>query len=260
MAVQNNDELFIKYINKPTIENRNNIINEYAPLVKIVASRLSKRLGSSVDTEELEEFGIFGLIDAIDKYKLSMNIKFKTYASIRIRGEIIDQIRRLDYAPRSVRQLQKKLKNSEDELESRLGRKPTDAEMMEDLGINKYKYYEAQTKIISAKLVYMDKTINVDSTGEKVTLGSTLIQDTFDVPEQSLNKKELSKSLKKALNKLAENERKVIIMLYYEGLTMTKISKVLNITVGRVSQLHYLALRKLRHEIGDYLDLFYQTY
>lgn len=260
MAVQNNEELFVKYINEPTIENRNNIITEYIPLVKILASRLSKRLGSSVDTEELEELGVLGLIDAIDKYKLSMNIKFETYASIRIRGEIMDQLRKLDYVPRSIRQIQKKLKNSEDELESRLGRKPTDAEMMEDLGINKYKYYEAQTKVISTQLVYMDKAINVNRNGEEITLASSLIQDTFDIPEQSLNKKELSKSLKKALNKLAENERKVIIMLYYEGLTLTKISKVLDITVGRVSKLHYLALRKLRHEIGDYLDLFHQTY
>lgn len=260
MAVQNNNELFVKYINEPTIENRNNIITEYIPLVKISAGRLSKRLGPSVDTDEMEEFGVLGLIDAIDKYKLSMNIKFETYASIRIRGEIMDQLRKLDYVPRSIRQIQKKFKNSEDELESRLGRKPTDAEMMEDLGINKYKYYDAQTKIIGAQLVYMDKPINVSSTGEEITLASSLIQDTFDIPEQSLNKKELSKSLNKALNKLAENERKVIIMLYYEGLTLTKISKVLNITVGRVSQLHYLALRKLRYETRDCIDLFYQTY
>ncbi|MCI6811545.1 MAG: FliA/WhiG family RNA polymerase sigma factor [Lachnospiraceae bacterium] len=234
-------------------EVREKIILEYAPLVKLVAGRLSMYLGYNVEYEDLVSYGIFGLIDAIDKFDYTKAVKFETYASLRIRGAILDQIRKMDWIPRTIRQRQKQIETVMREIESIHGRAATDAEIAEGLGISGQEYVEWQSKM---------KITNVVSLNEFLEQGSDIPHHAgtqrFTMPEEAVEQEELKQMLEEALTLLTQKERKVIELYYYEDLTLKEISHVLEVTESRVSQLHTRALQKMKTKMGKYMGIMEQ--
>lgn len=235
-------------------EVREKIIVEYAPLVKMVAGRLSMYLGYNVEYDDLVGYGIFGLIDAIDKFDCLKEVKFETYASLRIRGAILDQIRKMDWIPRTIRQRQKKIDAVMKEIEIQSGHVATDAEIAERLEITKEEYDEWQSQMKITGLVslneYMEQGAEVPQEYNRHTTSR------FEGPEERIEKGELARVLEDALGLLTEKERKVITLYYYEELTLKEISNVLDVSGSRVSQLHTRALQKMKGKMGDYMGLF----
>lgn len=244
-------KIWEKYVKNPTPELREQIIIEYAPLVKIVAGRLSMYLGGNVEYDDLVSYGIFGLIDAIDKFDMEKDVKFETYASLRIRGSILDQIRKMDWIPRTVRQKQKRIDEAVKNLEARTGQNPTDEMLAAELGVSGEELLNWQSQL---------KVTNVVSLNEFVESGTEPVMDArgnshFAQPESALEEEELKKMLEEALDLLTEKEKKVILLYYYEDLTLKEISGVLEVSESRISQLHTKALQKMRKKIGPYMDI-----
>lgn len=235
-------------------EIREKIILEYAPLVKLVAGRLSMYLGYNVEYEDLVSYGIFGLIDAIDKFDNMKEVKFETYASLRIRGAILDQIRKMDWIPRTIRQKQKKIDSVMKEIELTMGRAATDEEIAEKLGITDDEYLEWQSQMKITNVVslneYMEQGSEVPSEGNRHTTAR------FESPEENIEKEELKQVLEQTLQLLTEKERKVILLYYYEELTLKEISNILEVSESRVSQLHTRALQKMKEKMGNYMGIF----
>ena len=245
------EKLWEAYQKHPSPEIREQIILEYASLVKVVAGRLSMYLGYNVEYDDLVGYGIFGLIDAIDKFDAEKDVKFETYASLRIRGSILDQIRKMDWIPRTVRQKQKRLDEAIKQVEMRTGKNATDEEIALEIGItdDELSVWQSQLKIT-----------NIVSLNEYVEQGSEPVMDArnnshFIQPEEKIQENELKKVLKDTLEFLTEKERKVIELYYYEELTLKEISKVLGVSESRISQLHTKALSKMRKKMGSYMDI-----
>ena len=243
------DKLWIEYQKKPSPELREQLIVEYAPLVKLVAGRLSMYLGYNVEYDDLVSYGVFGLIDAIDKFDVSKDVKFETYASLRIRGSILDQIRRMDWIPRTVRQRQRKIDEAVKEIEMETGKSATDEQIAQRLGVSGEEYTDWQSQM---------KVTNVVSLNEFVEQGTEPAMDArsnshFAQPEDVVEEAELKKVLAETLELLTERERKVITLYYYEDLTLKEISKVLEVSESRVSQLHTKALAKMKTKMGNYM-------
>lgn len=237
-------KLWTEYDKSRTPELREKIILEYAPLVKLVAGRLSMYLGYNVEYDDLVSYGIFGLIDAIDKYDYAKEVKFETYASLRIRGAILDQIRKMDWIPRTIRQKQKRIDAVCKDIETRLGRSATDEEIASELGISDDEYLEWQSQMKITNVVslneYMEQGAEVPAEGNQFTTSR------FDSPEENIEKEELKKVLEESLEQLTEKEKKVILLYYYEDLTLKEISNVLEVSESRISQLHTRALQKMK--------------
>ena len=246
--------LWEDYSRTKSAETREKIILEYAPLVKLVAGRLSMYLGYNVEYEDLVSYGIFGLIDAIDKFDFMKDVKFETYASLRIRGAILDQIRKMDWIPRTIRQKQKRIDAIIKEIELTTGKTATDEEIATGLGISDEEYVEWQSQM---------KITNVVSLNEYMEQGSEVPADVnrhatarFDSPEENIEKEELKQVLEQTWQLLTEKERKVILLYYYEELTLKEISNVLEVSESRISQLHTRALQKMKEKMGSYMGIF----
>ena len=244
-------KIWEKYTKNPTQEMREQIIIEYAPLVKIVAGRLSMYLGGNVEYEDLVSYGVFGLIDAIDKFDTNKDVKFETYASLRIRGSILDQIRKMDWIPRTVRQRQRKIDEAIKSLEARTGKTPTDEMLAEELGVSGEELLSWQSQL---------KVTNVVSLNEFVESGNEPVMDAkgnfrFAQPEEVIAETELKPMLKDAMQLLTEKEQKVILLYYYEDLTLKEISRVLEVSESRISQLHTKALQKMKKKMGPYMNI-----
>lgn len=246
------NRLWEEYSKGRTSSNREKIILEYAELVKIVAGRLSMYLGYNVEYDDLVGYGIFGLIDAIDKFDYSKGVKFETYATLRIRGAILDQIRKMDWLPRTYRQKQKKIDSAYQKIEAKLGRVATDEELAEELEITVKELiaWQSQTKISS--LVSLDEYIEHGS-DVKVEANEN---SHYMQPEKLVERNELKEILLESLESLTEKEKKVIILYYYEELTLKEISLSLEVSESRVSQLHTKALQKMRSKMGNNIELF----
>lgn len=246
------NKLWEEYTRTRTPEVREQLIIEYAGLVKIVAGRLSMYLGYTVEYDDLVGYGIFGLIDAIDKFDYTKGIKFETYASLRIRGSVLDQIRKMDWVPRTLRQKQKKLDNAYHKFNKEQGKPGTDEEIAKELEISveELEQWQNQTKI--SNLISLDEFIEQ---GSEIRMEAFNNSD-FEQPEKIIEKQELKDLLVKTLDSLTEKERKVIILYYYEGLTLKEISQVLVVSESRISQLHTKALQKLRLKLGENADIF----
>ena len=218
-------KLWEEYSKDKSPEIREKIILEYAPLVKVVAGRLSMYLGYNVEYEDLVSYGIFGLIDAIDKFDFLKDVKFETYASLRIRGSILDQIRKMDWIPRTIRQKQKKIDAVIKEMEVRYGRTATDEEIAEGLGITSDEYLDWQSQMKITNVVSLNEFLEQ---GSEVSNEASHTRSTqFDSPEEVLERDELKKMLAEALELLTEKELKVILLYYYEDLTLKEISSIL---------------------------------
>lgn len=251
MNTAEKEQLWAEFLKKPTAELRKKIILEYAPLVKIVAGRLSMYLGYNVEYDDLVGYGIFGLIDAIDKFDVNKDVKFETYASLRIRGSILDQIRKMDWIPRTVRQKQKKIDEAIRKIETATGRTATDEEIAEELQVSGDELLNWQSQL---------KVTNMVSLNEYVEQGMEPVMDArgnshFIQPEDSVAQEELKKVLEQSLEVLTEKERKVITLYYYEDLTLKEISNILEVSESRISQLHTKALAKMRKTMGPYMNI-----
>ena len=251
MKTVDKEKLWDAYRKKPTQELREQLIIEYAPLVKLVAGRLSMYLGHNVEYDDLVSYGIFGLIDAIDKFDLAKNVKFETYASLRIRGAILDQIWKMDWIPRTVRQRQRKMDEAIKQIEMRTGKNATDEELAKELGLTEDELCNWQSQM---------KVTNVVSLNEFEENGPEPVIDTsnkshFAQPEDVVEEAELKETLVAALDLLTEKERKVIELYYYEEMTLKEISKILEVSESRVSQLHTKGLLKMRKRMGTYMNI-----
>lgn len=245
------EKLWEAYQKHPSPEIREQIILEYAPLVKVVAGRLSMYLGYNVEYDDLVSYGIFGLIDAIDKFDMDKEVKFETYASLRIRGAILDQIRKMDWIPRTVRQKQKKIDEAIKRVEMQTGKTALDEEVARELGVSGEELLEWQSQL---------KVTNVVSLNEFIEQGSEPVMDArhnsqFIQPEEQVQETELKEKLQEAMEQLTEKEKKVILLYYYEDLTLKEISRVLEVSESRISQLHTKALSKMQKTMGVYMDI-----
>ena len=251
MKTVDKEKLWNEYQKNKTPELREQIIIEYSPLVKLVAGRLSMYLGYNVEYEDLVSYGIFGLIDAIDKFDPRKEVKFETYASLRIRGTILDQIRKMDWIPRTVRQKQKKIDEAIKQIEMRTGKNAQDEEIAKELGVSDEELMNWQSQL---------KVTNIVSLNEYLEQGAEPVMDArknshFVQPEDKIQEEELKKVLGEAIDTLTEKEKKVILLYYYEDLTLKEISNILEVSESRVSQLHTKGLLKMRKKMGNYMGI-----
>lgn len=226
---------------------RERLILHYSPLVKYVAGRLSANLPQTVDNADLISYGIFGLIDAIEKFDTDRGIKFETYAIARIKGAIIDELRAMDWVPRSVRARAREIERAYVTLEGRLKRTPKDAEVAAEMGISVHELHEVFTKLSYTTVVSFEELWNPSSDrDEKTNLMAMIRDDTAEDPVTMFESEEIKDILAGAIERLPEREKLVIALYYYEGLTLKEIGEVLGVTESRVSQLHTKSVLRLR--------------
>ncbi|MEG1457709.1 MAG: FliA/WhiG family RNA polymerase sigma factor [Acetivibrio sp.] len=254
MNEESKNKLWGDYARTKSPEIREKLITEYAGLVKVVAGRLSMYLGYTVEYDDLVGYGIFGLIDAIDKFDNFKGVKFETYASLRIRGSILDQIRKMDWIPRTLRQKQKKLEAAYQKIELEKGRIGTDEEIAIELKISfeELMDWKNQTKVTN--LVSLDEFMEQGS--ETRMEASPGLHEHYDQPETAIEKEDLKRQLAEVIDTLTDNEKKVILFYYYEELTLKEISRVLEVSESRISQLHTKALQKMKSRLGGSIDIF----
>ncbi len=230
---------------------RDRLIVHYSPLVKYVAGRVGVGLPPNVEHADLVSYGVFGLIDAIDKYDLERAIKFETYAISRIRGAIIDELRSLDWIPRSVRSKSREVERTYAALEAELHRSPTEQEVADRLGISLGDLHQIFSKVSYANVVALDELMHAGSErGDSLTLGDTLADNRAEDPVQAFETQETKFLLSRAINLLPEREKIVVTLYYYEGLTLAEIGRVLGVTESRICQMHTKAVIQLRAKLS----------
>jgi len=225
---------------------RDQLILNYSPLVKYVAGRLASSLPQTVETADLISYGIFGLIDAIEKYDPDRAIKFETYAIARIKGAIIDELRAMDWVPRSVRSRAREIEQAYVALENQLKRVPTDNEVAEHMGITPKEYSDILSRLSYTSVVSFEEMWTGNDREEGQNALGTIKDDTAEDPVAVFESAEVKEILAGAIEKLPEREMTVIALYYYEGLTLKEIGQVLGVTESRVSQLHTKAVLRLR--------------
>jgi RNA polymerase sigma factor for flagellar operon FliA len=226
----------------------------YSPLVKYVAGRMSSGLPAHVEEADLISYGLGGLISAIARFDLAREIKFETFAIPRIRGAIIDELRSLDWVPRSVRARAREFERVNMKLEARLQRAPTDEEMAAELGLSLDEFQDALLQISNSTIVALDELWSVsDSSGDQVSLLDTLPDRGAPDPQSVVDQGELRDRIADAIAALPEREKLVIALYYYENLTLREIGEVLGVTESRVSQLHTKAVLRLRSKLATEL-------
>ena len=226
---------------------RERLVVAYSPMVKFVAGRLGAGLPSHVDDADLISYGLMGLIGAIERFEPERGIKFETFAMTRIRGAIIDELRSLDWVPRSVRSRAREIEAAQVKLEHELQRAPSEAELAAKLGIDEEELRSSLLEIANSSVYALDELWTVsDSSGDKVSLLDTISDPRADDPQESLDSSEIKDRLTEAIASLPEREQLVVALYYYENLTLREIGEVLGVTESRVSQLHTKAVMRLK--------------
>lgn len=232
-------------------EARGRLILHYAPLVKYVASRVATGLPSSVEQADLVSYGMFGLIDALHKFEPGRGNKFETYAIPRIKGAIIDELRAMDWVPRSIRFKAREIEKAHSDLEAMLKRQPTEAEMSERLGISRNELHDVVSQISFVSVLALDELVSVGADrGEQVSLIDTLADKHLD-PTSGVESQETRGLLAAAINSLSEREKIVVTLYYFEGLTLAEIGEILGVTESRVCQIHTKAVGGLRGQLSE---------
>lgn len=244
-------ELWKQYSESKEPAIREKLIIEYSYLVKYVAGRLNIYFGSNVEYDDLVGFGVFGLIDAIDKFDIHKGVKFETYASLRIRGSIIDSIRELDWVPRSLRQKNKELEKVYWEIENELGHSASDHEVAEKLGIGMDDFYKLINEVNLSSMVSLEEFLE-QNYEVGVDLPNT---NNEDRPESYAEFSELKQILGDSINKLPEKEKTVISFYYFEELTLKEISAIMKVSESRISQLHTKAILRLRGKLARHKSI-----
>lgn len=230
-------------------EERSQLINEFAPLIKYIASRIAMRLPPHIDINDLINAGVIGLIDAIEKFDANKQIKFKTYAEFRIRGAILDELRSMDWVPRSVRQKARKVEEAYSRLETAMGRPASDEEVAEEMGIDMDTFYRLLSDTASVSLLSLDDLGEDDTEPSKRNLLEYIMQDEKDWPSHRMGINEIRELVAETIKSLPDKERMVISLYYYDELTMKEIGHVLKFTESRVSQIHTKSILRLRSKM-----------
>jgi RNA polymerase sigma factor for flagellar operon FliA len=233
-------------------ELRDRLIVRYAPLVKYVAGRLAMGLPPTIDVDDLISYGVFGLINAIERYDPGRNVKFETYAIARIRGAMLDGLRAFDWIPYSVRQKAKELERAYSRLEARLGRSATDCELAAELGVTLGALGKMLLDIRALALGSLDETWNgEDEEGNGLKPMEVIEDSSCEDPVDLVEFEERKRLLADAVQTLPERERLIVTLYYYEGLTAKEISRILGVSQSRISQLHSKAVMRLRARLSE---------
>lgn len=249
-------ELWREYKTTGEEKLRERLILHYSPLVKYVAGRVGVGLPPNIEQADLVSYGIFGLIDAIEKFDLERVIKFETYAISRIKGAIIDELRAIDWIPRSVRYKAREVEKAYASLEAKLRRTPTEAEVAAELGIKLEDLHTIFSQVSFVNVVALDELLSAGGgeKGDKLSLVDTLEDTKAEDPVQAFESEETKHLLAKAINLLPEREKIVVTLYYYEGLTLAEIGQVLGVTESRICQMHTKAVLQLRGKLADQKD------
>lgn len=242
------DNLWEQYSVNRDINIRNQIVEKYSYLVKIIALKIRGIYQQFGDVEDVVNEGIIALIDIIDKYDLSKNVKFETYATFRIKGAIIDYVRKQDWTPRKVKNDTKIINEAEKELGLRLGRTPTDNEIADFLRIDIKEYNQIVRNNLSSNIISFEELVSEVSFKEKE------VSNGYEQPEEAYETKELSRALRDSINRLNDKEKLVISLYYKEDIKLKDIANILDISNSRASQIHSAALEKLQKSIKTYID------
>jgi RNA polymerase sigma factor for flagellar operon FliA len=234
---------------------RERLILHYSPLVKYVAGRVGVGLPPNIEQADLVSYGIFGLIDAIEKFDIERAIKFETYAISRIKGAIIDELRSIDWIPRSVRYKAREVEKAYAVLEAKLHRSPTEAEVAAELGIKLEDLHQIFSQVSFVNVVALDELLTAGGEkGDKLSLVDTLEDTRAEDPVAAFETEETKYLLARAINTLPEREKIVVTLYYYEGLTLAEIGQVLGVTESRICQMHTKAVLQLRGKLADQRD------
>jgi RNA polymerase sigma factor for flagellar operon FliA len=243
--------LWLKYRKTADQGIRDRLILNYSPLVKYVAGRLGSGLPAHVDEGDLVSYGLLGLIGAIERYDPERDVKFETYAIARIKGAIIDELRAMDWVPRSVRSRAREIERAIAELEKKLHRAPTDEEIAKKVGITEQELEDSLTEISRSSIAALDELWTVSSSGgDQIALIDTIEDSEAPDPQSSLSATETREAIGEAIARLPEREKLVVTLYYYEELTLREIGEVLGVTESRVSQLHTKAILRLKARLS----------
>lgn len=240
------DEVWVTYKKTKDQNLRNILIERYMPLVKSISERLLATLPKSIDLDDLSSAGVFGLIDAIDGYDIKRGIKFKTYCTTRIRGSILDELRARDWVPRLVRLKAHRIEKAYRALEAKLGRKPTEYEMAKKLALSLKEYNEMVEEANPITMSSLNDALDDDGDEKSLKKVDVLADKKAEDPTAALNQRDI---LDFVTRSLTEKERLIVIMYYYEGLTMKEIGDVLDLTESRICQIHSSVLARLRKQL-----------
>lgn len=232
---------------------RERLILNYAPLVKFVAGRVRAALPPSVDHGDLVSYGVLGLIGAIERFDRKRDVKFETYAIPRIRGAMLDELRALDWVPRSVRSKARELEQAMTKLQSSLRRDPTEEELASELDLAVDEVRDRLDSSAAMSIVALEDMTTVGGDDDRVSLLDTLADLDVEQPGAAIETEETRQALLKSIDALADRERKVIVLYYFEGFTLARIGDILGVTESRVSQIHSKAVLALRARMADLL-------
>ena len=245
------DRLWEEYRKTKSQALRDAFIRQYMPLVKYVAGKVSVGMPGSVEFDDLVGFGQFGLLDAIEKYDPSKNVKFKTYAVTRIRGAIFDELRQIDWVPRSVRQKSREIEDAINTLEARLGRTASDAEIAESLGVSEDDYHRIIMKVSGTSVLSLNDVWHNGDDSANTSIGDSIESPSSMNPDAIVEREEIKRVIVQAINELPEKEKMVIVLYYHEDLTFKEIGQVLNVSESRISQLHTKANLRMRAKLTN---------
>jgi len=244
-------ELWKNYRKTRNPEIRDYFVKQYAPLVKYVAGKVAIGMPNNVEFDDLVGFGVFGLFDAIEKYDPAKHVKFKTYAVTRIRGSIFDELRSIDWVPRSVRQKSREVEETIRSLEARLGRAASDEEIADELGMDVEDFQSLVLKISGTSVLSLNDVWYSGEEDDKISIVESIESPGSLNPDTIVERDEIKRVIVDAISELPDKEKKVLILYYYEDLTLKEIGHVLGVTESRISQLHTKAIMRLRSRLTN---------
>ncbi len=251
LGEKSEQQLWKEYKKTKSPKIRDMFVKQYAPLVKYVAGKVAIGMPHNVDFDDLVGYGVFGLFDAIAKFDPDKHVKFKTYAVTRIRGAIFDELRSIDWVPRSVRQKAREIEDTIHRLEASLGRSVSDDEIAKELNMDSDEYKKTILKVSGTSILSLNDVWYNDDENDKVTIVDSIESPTSLNPDTIVEKEEIKRVIIDAINDLPEKEKKVLVLYYYEDLTLKEIGKVLDVTESRISQLHTKAIMRLRAKLTN---------
>ncbi len=250
---ENEKDYWLEYKKTSSPIIREAIVIKYSPLVKYVANNMQKTIGNqkNINFDDLVSSGGFGLLDAIEKYDSNFNTKFKTYAVTRINGAILDELRKQDYLPRSIRQEAKEIEKTRTVLEAHYTRTITPEEVCEKLGIPMVKYNQIMKKVTESSPTSLNDIRYIDNDSSGISIADTLKASDKTSPEYMAEREDVKKKIVEAIKNLSEKEQQVLILYYYDDLTLKEIGAVFGATESRISQIHTKALQALRYSLSE---------
>ena len=245
------EELWVEFQKTRSPQLRDMIIRQYMPLVKYVAGKIAVGMPGSVEFDDLVGFGQFGLLDAINKFDPEKNVKFKTYAVTRIRGAVFDELRQLDWVPRSVRQKSREIEDTIVRLESNLGRTASDAEVASAMGLSEADFQQTVLKVSGTSILSLNDVWYSGDDSDHMSIGDSIEAPSSLNPDVIVEREEIRRVIIEAINELPEKEKMVLVLYYHEDMTFKEIGQVLEVSESRISQLHTKANLRLRAKLTN---------